>query len=451
MTSRQTSFINTLLDHIFPKVLVRASGIAALSALVLATVSPQPASAATAVIYCNGNMGTPNGLTTSQINGLRSSGFTNMVIFTMTVQSNGDFTYGGFTLCRDGNYVGPSNYGSLLNQCKTLPSSIYQIEMAIGGANDPSFQNIKNIINAQGNNTGNILYRNLSALHGNLPIDAVNFDDESVYDVSSAVTFGGMAGSLGMKVTLCPYTNPNFWKDVKNGLGGYCQAIYLQCYEGGVNNNPATWNTYFGGMRVMPGYWDWERNATFQNKMLAWRNAGTNGGFYWPSNTGGNPPAGPGDMQQYSDWIHTSLDNQPSAVCIVVNRGSRHVLDASGAGTASGTPIIQSVFHGGNNQRWDNRFENGQLRFIGMASGRAVTLKGYEFGENVPTELWDWFGGNHQKFTVNYRGSGFYNIVFVHSGKAMEAENNSTASGARVVQYTLHAHGYSAQWSFRNP
>jgi membrane-bound inhibitor of C-type lysozyme len=86
-----------------------------------------------------------------------------------------------------------------------------------------------------------------------------------------------------------------------------------------------------------------------------------------------------------------------------------------------------------------------------MASGRAVTLKGYEFGENVPTELWDWFGGNHQKFTVNYRGAGFYNIVFVHSGKALEAENNSTASGARVVQYTLHAHGYSAQWSFRNP
>jgi hypothetical protein len=138
-------------------------------------------------------MGTPNGLTPSQINGLRSSGFTTMVLFTMSVQPNGDFTYGGYTLCSGGSYVGPSNYASLLNQCKALPSGIYRIEIGISGAGDPTFQNIKNIINAQGNNTSNILYRNLAALRGNLPIDAINYDDESVYDAPSATTFGGMA------------------------------------------------------------------------------------------------------------------------------------------------------------------------------------------------------------------------------------------------------------------
>ena len=433
------------------RVLKTTIAILILSAALLTAANQQRASAATAVIFCNGNMGTPNGLTSSQINGLRSSGFTNMVIFTMSVGSNGDFTYGGFTVCSGGNYVGPSNWAGLLNQCKALPSSVYQIEMGIGGAGDPSWTNIKNIMNAQGNNTSNILYRNLAALHGNLPIDAIDVDDESTYDISTASSFCGMAGSLGMHITLCPYTNASFWQSLKNNLGGYCQAIYLQCYDGGAGNDPGTWNQYFGGMRVMPGYWDWERNSTFQNKMLGWKNAGSNGGFLWPSNTGGNPPADPNEMQQYSDWIHTSLDLQPSAVCIVVNRGSGLVMDASGAGTANGTSIIQSSYHDGNNQRWDCRYSNGQLHFMGMGSGRAVTLRGTSSANDVATELWDWFGGSHQTYTTIYRGSGFYQFVFVIDGKVLEAYENATYSGAPLVQYTRDAHGYTAQWQFRNP
>ena len=73
--------------------------------LMLATL--QHAFATTAMIFCNGNMGTVSGLTPSQINGLRSSGFTTMAIFTMTVQTNGDFTFGGSTLCSGGSLYRP--------------------------------------------------------------------------------------------------------------------------------------------------------------------------------------------------------------------------------------------------------------------------------------------------------------------------------------------------------
>lgn len=272
------------------------------------SVAPR-VSAATAMIFCNGNMGSASGLTTAQINGLRASGFTTMILFTMTVQTNGDFTYNeGVMVCSNGVYVGPSNWGSLLNQCRVAPTSINRIEMSIAGWGDPSWTNIKNLIAANGTNTSTALYRNLAALKAALGIDAICNDDESAYDSTSTIQFGKMCASVGLKSTLCPYTNPNHWQAVYNGLGiANCDAVYLQCYDGGGGNTPAGWNSYFSGLKVIPGYWDWERTPIFYTNMVNWSTAGGPGGFYWPSCTGCSPPAGPAGMLQYAGWIQSAF------------------------------------------------------------------------------------------------------------------------------------------------
>jgi hypothetical protein len=270
--------------------------------LVQMMASPQPTHAATAMIFCAGGMGNASGLTASQINGLRASGMNTMVIFNLGVSATGDFTSGG-TICSNGVYVGPSNWGSLLNQCRAQPSSINRIEICIGGWTDPSWTNIKNLIAANGTNTSTVLYQNLLALKNALGIEAIDNDDEAAYDSASTIKFGQMCGSVGLKFTLCPYTNPGYWQAVKAGLGSTCDQIYLQCYDGGAGNNPATWNTYFGGMKVVTGYWDWERDTTFLTRMQVGQNAGCTGGFLWPSCTGCNPPADPGEMSQYAAWI----------------------------------------------------------------------------------------------------------------------------------------------------
>ncbi|BDI29280.1 hypothetical protein CCAX7_13310 [Capsulimonas corticalis] len=290
-------------------------------ALTFGAAAPQRASAnATAVMFCPGNMGYPNGLTTSEINGYRASGMTTMILFSMSVSANGDFVYGGLPIVQNGVYNGPSNWPGLLSQCRTSPSSIGRIEMCIGGWGDASYTNIKNRIAADGTGSGTVLYRNLQALKSGLGIDAIDYDDEQTYDSGSAVSFGNMVGAVGMKVTLCPYTNSGYWSAVKSGLGGTVDAIYLQCYDGGAGNDVGAWNNYFGGMKVIPGYWDYERDATFQNKMLAWKNNGSVGGFLWPSNTGGSPPADGGEMLQYANWIHSSLDsNTPAAYSYVAS------------------------------------------------------------------------------------------------------------------------------------
>ncbi|HWY29930.1 MAG TPA: hypothetical protein VNX46_04205, partial [Candidatus Acidoferrum sp.] len=274
--------------------------------------SPSRISAATAVVFCNGNdntynLGSASGLTTSQINGFRASGFTTMVLFTMSVATNGDFSYGGQTICTNGVYDGPSNWGLLLAQCEVAPSSVNRIEMCLGGAGDTSWTNIKSLIAADGTNATTVLYQNLSALKTVLGIDAIDSDDESAFDSASAINFGKMCGSVGLKMTLCPYDNSSYWSAVQSGLGTNCDAIYLQCYEGGAGNDPATWNSYFSGLKVIPGYWDNERSSIFLTNMVSWSNAGGPGGFLWPSCTGCNPPAGASEMLQYAGWIQTAF------------------------------------------------------------------------------------------------------------------------------------------------
>ncbi|HEY4414803.1 MAG TPA: LamG-like jellyroll fold domain-containing protein [Verrucomicrobiae bacterium] len=262
------------------------------------------ASATTAMIFCDGTMGSAAGLTTSQINGLRASGFTTMILFTMSVSTNGDFTYnGGVLICSNGVYVGPSNWGTLLNQCRTTPTTIKRIEMCIGGWGDVSWTNLKNLIAANGTNSTTVIARNLVALKTALGVDAIDSDDESAYDSASAIKFGRMCGAAGLKLTLCPYTNPSYWQAVYNGVGTNCDQIYLQCYDGGGGNDPGSWNSYFSGLKVIAGYWDSERTSVFYTNMVNWSSAGGDGGFLWPSCSGCTPPANASEMSQYAGWI----------------------------------------------------------------------------------------------------------------------------------------------------
>lgn len=270
---------------------------------------PSRAGAVSVMIFCDGSMAKPTGLTTSTINGLRASGFNTMILFTMSVAANGDFTYNdGVPVCTNGVYSGAANWGALLAQCKTAPSSIKRIEMCIGGWGDQSWVNIKNLIAANGTGANTVLYRNLAALKNALGVDAIDNDDETAYDSASTIKFGQMCAAVGLKSTLCPYTNPSYWQAVKTGLGANCDRIYLQCYDGGKYNDPGQWNGYFGGTKVVPGYWDWERDTTFLTKMQSWSSVGA-GGFLWPSCSGCNPPADAGEMLQYAGWILSTFND----------------------------------------------------------------------------------------------------------------------------------------------
>src|SRR6202012_6016189 len=134
-----------------------------------------------------------------------------------------------------------------------------------------------------GTGAGSILYQDFLALKNATGVDAIQYDDEQTYDVSSAVAFGRMIAALGMKVTFVPYTAQSFWVSVKSQLGTNVDAIYLQCYDGGAGNDPGSWNNAFSGFKVYPGLWgNTDTTPSVTSKMRNWQQTlGINGGFMW--------------------------------------------------------------------------------------------------------------------------------------------------------------------------
>jgi hypothetical protein len=254
----------------------------------------------------------------ARMNELRNSGYTTVMLWTIHLnENNGDLIYNDILVVSNGVYVGNPAWPGQLATLKQPPTSVNRIEISVGSWGVPDFERIKILMDTYGTNTTSILYRNFQALKAATGADAVDFDDESQYDVNTMVKFGRMLSSIGYKVTLCPYTQPTFWQNVYNQLGpAIVDEVYLQCYAGGAGNNPATWNNYFPGLKVQPGMWsrhgggcaDGSTAAEVQAQMTSWRNsAGITGGFMWLYDDMLSCTVG-GTAADYARAINTAVD-----------------------------------------------------------------------------------------------------------------------------------------------
>jgi len=218
-------------------------------------------------------------LNSTQTSKLKNSGFNTAILFVVDVEANGDLNYNGDHLVvTNGVYIGDASWGSRLVALKVAPTSITRLEVCTGGAGAKSWLNIKNLIATNGTGPTSILYKNFLALKNAIKMDAICNDDEVAYDAASAATFNQMITTLGMKNTLCPYNNRTYWQSVFNNSA--IDAVYLQCYDGGAGNDPATWNGYFGGFQVAPGDWSNDGLATVASKFSSWSPI-ISGGFIW--------------------------------------------------------------------------------------------------------------------------------------------------------------------------
>lgn len=219
----------------------------------------------------------------SVMDDLKASGFNTVIIWSIHVSSNGDLNINNNAICTNGTYVGNAAWKTQWASLKQAPTSVNRIEVSIGAAGCADFENIKALINSQGTGSNTNLYKNFKALLDATGADAINYDDESCYDVNSAVKFGQMCNSMGYKnVTLCPYTNSGYWSSVKSQLGTLVDRVYLQCYDGGAYNDPSSWQNALG-MKVIPGLWCRDYSASgVQSEMSSWyQSDGIAGGFMW--------------------------------------------------------------------------------------------------------------------------------------------------------------------------
>jgi hypothetical protein len=226
---------------------------------------------------------------TNNINEIKNSGFTEVIVWNIEVKPNGDLNFNGeFPLVSNGVYIGGQTHPDFAGNMAVLKQgTVKRVTFSIGSSNVGDWQDVTALVNAQGTGTDSILYKNFAALKAAIPaLDALDFDDENSYDAPTTVAFGVMLGGLGYRVNPDPFTNNSYWINVvaqiNAQLPGTVDGVHLQAYAGGAGNNPCVgWN--FGSVPVWPGLWDLNDSPSqVQTIMSGWNTqCGINGGFMW--------------------------------------------------------------------------------------------------------------------------------------------------------------------------
>lgn len=249
----------------------------------------------------------------SNIQEVENSGFTEVIVWSVEVKSNGDLNFNGeFPLTSNGVYIGDQTHPDFAaNMAQLKQGAVKRITFSIGSSNYGDWEDIKALVDAQGTGPSSILYKDFQALKTAIPaLDAVDFDDENSYDGPSTVAFGVMLGNLGLKAIPDPYTNSSYWvsvvSQINSRLPGTVDGVHLQAYAGGAGNNPCVgWN--FGGVPVWPGLWDADDTPSqVQSIMTGWNNqCGINGGFLFIY----DDLVGTGLTSQYASAINNAVAN----------------------------------------------------------------------------------------------------------------------------------------------
>lgn len=229
------------------------------------------------------------------IDELKASGFTNVISWTIHIESDGSLGFNGeFPLVSNGVYIGDNsypNFRSELASLKTGVTSVTRLELGLSAAGSGTYDNVRDLLNCGESHCGtgpsSILYRNFEALKTAFPsVDALNNDDEASYHLNSAVAFHIMLADLGFKTAIVPYTYKSFWQSfvtqVNQARPNAVDALYLQVYAGGASNNPCNWDL---GLPVYGGLWSRDDSpSAVQNTMQNWKNTCdeiVKGGFMW--------------------------------------------------------------------------------------------------------------------------------------------------------------------------
>jgi hypothetical protein len=226
---------------------------------------------------------------TNNIAEIENSGFTEVIVWSVEVKTNGDLNLNGeFPLTSNGVYIGDQTHPDFADNMSLLKQgTVKRVTFSIGSSNFGDWQDITALVKSQGTGTNSILYKDFAALKAAIPaLDAIDFDDENSFDSATTVQFAVMLGQLGYHVAPDAFDNSTYWTNlvsqINAQLPGTVDGVHLQAYAGGGGNNPCVgWN--FGSVPVWPGLWDLnDTPAQVQSIMSGWNSqCGINGGFMW--------------------------------------------------------------------------------------------------------------------------------------------------------------------------
>jgi hypothetical protein len=186
---------------------------------------------------------------------LKRSGFNTILLSSFYIHADGDL-YSGDShqpIIHEGKWVGDASYVKRVKDLKKN-SSISRIEILLEGRwygqppntfdfirdwYDPA-KAVPGIVTGTGKQS--TLYGIIKVLKEVLGADAFCIDDESVYDSPSIIAMGKVAADLNMHMTLCPFRKNKYWAEILAASDkNVVDALYLQCYDGGIRNEIRDW------------------------------------------------------------------------------------------------------------------------------------------------------------------------------------------------------------------
>lgn len=399
---------------------------------------------------------------TNNISEIKSSGFTEVVVWNIEVKANGDLNFNGeFPLVSGGAYIGNQTHADFASNMALLKTgTVNRITFSVGSSNVGDWQDVKALVQAQGTGSSSILYKNFQALKAAIPaVDAIDFDDENSFDESSTVQFAVMLGQLGYHVALDTFDNASYWQSVASSTNaqspGTVDSVHLQTYAGGSGNNPCSgWD--FGSVPVWPGFWDQDDTPSQVAAEVAGDHSqcGTSGAFIWIY----DDFVGNGLAAQYASAINTTFttDNGPfNASWGIATNGStfQSPLGFDGDGNAYSATLLGSTltwngvtFTLGPPNGLDHIQATGQTIAIVAPQGASLALigagvNGAQAGQVFVVNYTD---GSSDTFTQSFSDWFSFNAFpgeSIVTSTAYRDEGNGTADNRTfyVYGYTLSA------------
>jgi endoglucanase len=147
---------------------------------------------------------------------------------------------------------------------------------------------------------------------------------------------------------------------------------------------------------------------------------------------------------------------QVGGVYQIINRYSFKPLEIAGWGTANGSLADQWDYLAGQNQQFKvQSAANGSYLLTPMhTGGKCLEVLGWSGSNGATVDIWSYSGtgGNNQNWLIQATDNGFYKIINVNSGKALEVTLGNNAAipfrnGSAVDQYD-YSGGKNQQWGF---
>src|SRR5271157_977862 len=107
----------------------------------------------------------------NNITEIENSGFTEAIVWSVEVKSNGDLNFNGeFPLTSNGVYVGNQTYPDFPGDMAQLKQgTVKRVTFSVGSSNFGDWQDITALIESQGTGPDSILYKDFQALKADIP------------------------------------------------------------------------------------------------------------------------------------------------------------------------------------------------------------------------------------------------------------------------------------------